>query len=162
MTEVVYARIPQALKEALDHYAGERALTLTGAVVDLVGRGLAAVSDEMSVHELQARLLKLAAELEQAKAELGPLRALNDRTQRPLGNCPDTTCRAPVTGYDLLARGQCSKCGAALPDLLALGTSGESPAVEPVPNFSERDVLLLLGAVGAVVGVAYLASRGGA
>jgi hypothetical protein len=45
MTQVIYARVPEALKDAADLYANERGTTLTSAVVDLLGRGLAAFSD---------------------------------------------------------------------------------------------------------------------
>ena len=60
-TEVIYARVPVPLKEAADAYASQRGKTLTGAVVDLLDRGLAAVSDERSVAQLEANLAQVTA-----------------------------------------------------------------------------------------------------
>ena len=37
-SEVIYARVPTALKEAADAYASQHGKTLTGAVADLLDR----------------------------------------------------------------------------------------------------------------------------
>lgn len=167
-TQVIYARVPAELKEAADAYAAERAETLTSAVVDLVGRGLAAATDEASVGELRDRVARLTSEraeieadLRSARAELGTLQALTQRTRQAVGTCPNASCRGQVTGYDLLAAGLCPSCGKALPDLLAFASGVDTTGSASIANVNERDILLLLGAVGAVVGVAYLATRGG-
>jgi hypothetical protein len=43
-TAVIYARVPVALKEAVDLYASQHGKTITGAAVDLLRRGLTAAS----------------------------------------------------------------------------------------------------------------------
>ena len=115
MSQVIYARVPDALKEAVDAYAEERGVTLTSAVVDLLGRGMAAASDERSVADLETKLAKTTVEkakveskLETAMNELGGLRAFAERAAQEIGKCPK--CGEPITGYDLLARGQCRHC----------------------------------------------------
>ena len=46
MSAVIYARVPDSLKQALHAHAAERGLTLTTALVGLVERGLQAIADE--------------------------------------------------------------------------------------------------------------------
>ncbi len=157
-TEVVYARVPSAVKEAADAYAAQRGVTLTAAVVDLLDRGLAAVSDERSVAELERNLQLVTAEKQAAEArlqsmstELGALRTLAQRASLPVGTCPSKSCGQPITGLDLLASGQCHSCGQALAALIALST--------PTSTVDERELLLLVGALGAVLGIAYLSSK---
>ena len=163
-SQVIYARVPEVLKDAVDDYATQTGVSLTAAVVDLLGRGHDAASAPVSrdeyeakVGQLETEVTRLAAELRAATGELATLRALADRTRKPVGTCP--TCRCEVRGYDLLATGQCPHCTAALPDMLSLTTSGAKSARTVAGTFNERDLLLLLGAVGAVVGVAYLATK---
>jgi len=163
-TEVIYARVPEDLKEATARHAAEHGVTLTAAIVDLLERGLSASAASVSPDELQAQITTLASEkaqmaadLRAAVAELSTLRALADRTRKAVGGCP--TCGGPISGYDLLATGQCSHCAAALPDLLSLALTSTGKRPLGTSTFNERDLLLLLGAVGAVVGVAYLANK---
>ena len=161
MSQVIYARVPATVKEAADAYAGERGVTLTGAVVDLLERGLAAVSDEHSVSELQANLARIAAEKAQAESELktaaSELAVLNtfaERASVTVGKCPNKDCREEISGYDLLGAGKCRHCGQALTSLIA-------PA-SVTSTLDQREVMVLLGALGAVLAIAYMASQGGA
>jgi hypothetical protein len=168
MSQVIYARVPDTLKFAVDMYAAERGNTLTSAVVDLLERGLVATSEAPSIAELGLRLATAAAQkteieasLRSVRLELQTLRSLSERARQTLGSCPRQECSLPITGYDLLVTGHCPSCQEALTDLLKLkapqpeGTAGQPRA----GGVSERDFLLLLGALGAVVGVAYLASK---
>jgi hypothetical protein len=157
-TDVIYARVPSAMKEAADAYASRRGVTLTAAVVDLLDRGLAALSDERSVAELERNLQRVTAEKQGAEAalhatgiELGALRALAQRAARAMGTCPNRSCGQPVTGIDLLATGQCHSCGQAMATLVAPST--------PSSTIDERELLMLVGALGAVLGIAYLSSK---
>lgn len=155
-TEVVYARIPAALKAAADDYASRSGKTLTGAVVDLLDRGLNAVTDERSVAELEANLAKVTAEkatieadLRTAETQLAALGTFADRARRTVGNCP--RCAAPVTGRDLLAFGQCPKCSHPLAEFMAAQPAGLA--------LDQREVLMLMGTLGAVLAIAYLVSK---
>ena len=155
MSQVIYARVPDGLKEATDVYSHSKGTTLTRAVVDLLERGLAAVSDEPSIAELESELVRLSTEktrleteLQTTRAETAALQSLTARVNQNVGTCP--SCRSDISGYDLLATGQCSECGQTLTELVA--------PTEPPSNLNQREFMLLLGALGAVVGVAILAS----
>lgn len=155
-TEVIYARIPAPLKEAADDYASRRGKTLTSAVADLLDRGLRAATDERSVLELEASLARVTAEkataeaeLQTAETKLAALGALAERARRRMGTCQN--CSAQVTGYDLLAAGQCPQCGQPLTQLVAPQPVG--------PALDQREVLMLMGALGAVLAIAYLESK---
>jgi hypothetical protein len=167
MTQVIYARVPEQLKEAADAYAAERGATLTSAVVDLLERGLSAVTDERSIAELQATVSQLDAARDKAEgrlhaavAELGTLRALSERTQQSIGICPNARCLQPITGFDLLATAQCPHCGRRLTDLITLKTA-PSIGQQRAGGLNEKDAMLALGAVGAVVALLLLASAAG-
>jgi ribosomal protein L37AE/L43A len=155
-TEVIYARVPTALKEAADAYASQHGKTLTGAVADLLDRGLNAASDERSIGELEANLARLTAQkaraeagLQAATTQLAALNALAQRASRRVGVCPK--CREQITGHDLLGTGQCQACGQDLSGLIA---------PEPTaPTLDQRELLVLVGALGAVLAIAYIASK---
>ena len=157
-TEVIYARVPKPLKEAADAYASQRGATLTGAVVDLLDRGLTAISDERSIAELESNLARVTSEKAQAeseqhavKTELMAVTTLSQRARQTVGTCPNPICRQPISGYDLLATGQCRQCGQTLSSLIAPATTSST--------LDQRELIFLLGALGAVVGMAYLASK---
>jgi antitoxin component of RelBE/YafQ-DinJ toxin-antitoxin module len=157
MTQVIYARTPEKVKAAADAYASERGMTLTGAVVDLLERGLSAASDEQSIAELQANLARANAEKAQVEASLkasaseaAALKAFAQRAATSVGRCPNGTCEQPITGYDLLGIGKCPNCQQQLTSLLA--PEGQSPSLD------QRELLPLLGALGAVLALAYLTS----
>lgn len=156
-TEVIYARVPASLKEAADNYASEHGKTLTGAVADLLDRGLNAVSDERSIAQVEANLAKVAAakaaveaELETARAKLAAVDALARRARRSVGTCPK--CSESISGNDLLGTGDCPHCDAPLTALIA--------PEQPGSNLDQREMLVLVGALGAVLGLAYIASKG--
>lgn len=158
MSQVIYARVPDGLKEAADAYAADGGVTLTAAVVDLLSRGLAAAGDEQSVADLQLSLAEtrtenaeLRGKLEAADAELRTLEVLGERTRRIMGTCPNDACYHPVTAYELLAVGRCDQCGQNLPNPLAPAGAVNGP--------DERELLLLLGTIGALVGAAWFAGR---
>lgn len=155
-SEVIYARVPAELKEAADTYASQHGKTLTGAVVELLDRGLNAVSDERSIAGLQANLARVMAEkaeveaeLRSAETQLGAVQAFAMRARRTLGTCPK--CKEKITGADLLAAGECPSCGHALTSLIAPEAA--------TPTLDQRELLVLIGALGALLGIAYLASK---
>jgi hypothetical protein len=155
-TEVIYARVPTALKEAADAYASQHGKTLTGAVADLLDRGLNAASDERSIGELEANLARATAEkaeaqagLQAASAQLAALSALAQRAKRRVGTCP--SCAGQITGHDLLGTGQCQECGQTLSSLIAPGPT--------TPTLDQRELLVLVGALGAVLAIAYIATK---
>jgi hypothetical protein len=158
MSQVIYARVPDLVKDAVDTYSKDCGVTLTSAVVDLLGRGLAAASDEKSIAELEAKLASVSAERAQAEAnltsatsELGALRAFAQRAAQKVGSCPNADCRQVITGYELLALNQCSHCKQPLMDLLApRGTTS---------TLDQREIGVLFGALGAaLLGVAIVAA----
>ncbi|MEV7625517.1 hypothetical protein [Actinoplanes sp. NPDC089786] len=140
--DVIYARVPPDLKEATDAYATRQGVTLTAAVTDLLERGLAAASDSRSVDQLDARLRT-------AEAQLATLTAFAERADHRIGDCPK--CGKEITGRDLLAVGSCPHCGKALSELIV-------PA-NPKNTLDQREALMLVGALGAVLAVAYLTSK---
>jgi hypothetical protein len=156
-TQVIYTRVPDAVKEAADAYANERGAKLSSAVVELLEKGLTAVGDEESISALEARVAllgsensQLQAELMTAHTELSAVKTLAQRAVQVVGSCPK--CTKPISGYDLLAVGQCAQCGQALTNLLA--PDGPSTGLD------QREFLILVGALGAVVGLALLAAKG--
>ena len=157
MTNVIYARVPAEVKEAVDSYATQRGTTLSSAVVHLLERGLAAVSDEPSIQALQAALSALKtekaaadAELHRARTELLTLNALSQRAGQQIGKCPSPGCDQAISGYELLAVGRC-RTGHALSTLLFPST--------PQTTLDQREFMVLLGALGAVLAVALLVSK---
>jgi hypothetical protein len=157
-TEVIYARVPAPLKAAADAYASQHGKTLAGAVADLMERGLGAVSDERSVRELQVNLAyakaekaRVEADLVAAQTQLATLGNLAHQADRRVGTCPH--CGKSVTGRDLLEVRECPHCHQTLSDLILPAQSTSS--------LDQRELLMLVGALGAVFAVAYLASKKG-
>jgi hypothetical protein len=156
VTKVIYTRVPDQLKDAVDAHAEERGVTLSSAIVDVLERGLTAVSDEKSLAALEAKLAdasarsaRLESELRSAKAEVATVAALGTRAASHVGRCP--TCTSPISGYDLFASGECPSCRAPLSGLLA--STSRSKALD------QREFLMLIGALGAVVGLALVAGK---
>lgn len=156
-TQVIYTRVPEALKEAADAYASQRGVTLTSTVAELLERGLTAVSDEASITALEQNVERLNAENSQlrtqlyaATSELSAVKNLATRAARPVGSCPK--CSKPISGYDLFAAGQCRYCAETLSNLIAPESRSSS--------LDQREFLILVGALGAVVGLALLAGKG--
>jgi len=168
VSTVVYARVPDSLKQALAVRARERGLSLTAAVVALLERGLDATEDERA-REREGELAASAGELERTRARLAEaqatlalarereqltassFRALAERARGELASCPQ--CGKPVRGSDLLVSGHCPQCVTPLTALLL---------PRPQTGAPDRDAYLaLLGALGGLVGLA-LASTSGA
>ncbi|QOC94763.1 hypothetical protein [Micromonospora craniellae] len=153
----IYIRMPADLKSAVDDHAKARGSTVTGAAVDLLGRGLQAVADERSVADLQAALSRsvtekavVEAELVTARAQLATLGNFVDRAGQRVGTCP--SCRQPISGADVFAASRCPACGQPLTELLA-------PKANSATGIDQRELLLFAGALGALIGVAYLSTK---
>ncbi|HZP97241.1 MAG TPA: hypothetical protein VFC31_13055 [Candidatus Limnocylindria bacterium] len=163
-TAVVYARIASGLKIQVEAYASERGMTLTAAVVDLLERGLEAVSNAASLDQLRERIAEQDREFSTARVELAEanaalsslqerersLQTLAQRAGQILGPCPH--CSKPVSGVDVLVTGHCPSCGRGLTSVLV------GPQMK---GLDQTELLLLLGALGIVLGAAYLGSKSG-
>ncbi len=166
MSPVLYARVPEALKQALQAHAAGRGLSQTRAIVELLEEGLQASRDERSLAALESTLARSQGELQATRVRVRELelaleaarereeqrartyRALAARVRQELASCP--RCRKPVRGSDLLVSGRCPHCGKAVTELLA-------PA--PKSALDQTEYLALLGALGLLTGLA-LASAG--
>jgi hypothetical protein len=157
-TEVIYARVPKQLKEAADAYASQRGASLTKAVAELIDRGLTATSDAKSIEDLEKNLAKVRAErdrtenqLRRAKTEMVALTSFAERASAGVGTCPNESCGEEITGYDLLGAGHCRNCRQPLTSLVAPSAN--------TPTLNQREIMILLGALGAVLGMAYISSK---
>lgn len=152
-TQTIYARVPATVKEAADAYADQRGLTLTAAVTELLDRGLSAVSEEQSIRALEQNVAEMKVTIANLEGDLararGALTGVEERTQQPVATCP--SCGERVTGFDLLVAGRCPKCKSGLGDVL--------PGGKATSKLDDREFLLLLAALGAVLGVAYIATK---
>ena len=162
MREVVYGRVPRALKQALTTHARERGLSQNATLVELLERGLAENAREAAREELEVALSASARELDETRARLAvaegrlaaaaeqeerttnTLRALAERARHELGQCPQ--CRKRVRGSDYLVSGCCPHCAKALTALLT------PRAQVGAPEWDEY--LALLGALGALLALA--------
>jgi rubrerythrin len=162
VSAVVYTRVPQPLKQALQARARERGLSLNAVVCELVERGLEAIDDERASEALERARAASASELEQTRARLAEVelrlqtasereqttarthRTLAERARHQLASCPQ--CRKPVRGTDLLVSGHCPNCSKPITAFLT-----------PRPQLGAPDkdeYLALLGALGGLVGLA--------
>jgi rubrerythrin len=162
VSAVVYARLPEALKEDLQAWARDRGLTLNRALVELLEQALAAQTTSGSLAALEAKQARLEEQLAQTRARLREAelrlqasaereqlraridRALAERARHQLASCPQ--CRQPVRGNDLLVSGHCPNCGKPITAFLT-----------PRPQLGAPDkdeYLALLGALGALIGLA--------
>jgi len=159
MSQVIYARVPEILKESAEEFASDQGLTLTSAIVNLMQTGLETVANDRSISKLESRLAQsenqraaIEAELRVAENELAGLRSFILRAKQiRVGKCPTSPCHEEITGFDLLS-GQCHKCGGSLLDLLAPPSSS---------SLEQREIGMLVGALGAIlVGAVILGSKG--
>jgi hypothetical protein len=167
VSTVVYARVPDSLKQALATRATERGLSLTAAAVALLEQGLDA-SEEERARKREGELEACAAELERTRARLAEaeaaltlarereqltatsFRAFAERARGELASCPQ--CRTPLRGSDLLVRGHCPSCARPITALLL---------PRPQTGAPDRDAYLaLLGALGGLVGLALATTSG--
>ena len=165
MSAVVYARVSDVLKQALQAHASARGQTLTNAVVELVEHGLEAVANEQRRSELERRLaqttdaltetraalqeaeLRLQAAREQEALSARTYSAFAERARIELASCP--SCRTPLLGTDVLARGRCPNCGKPLTSLLVPTRFAE---------LAQNEYLALLGALSVLAGLAIATS----
>lgn len=161
MSQTIYARVPDQVKEAADAYASENGMTLATAIASLLDRGLQASADEASVLDLEKHVAELNNEVELLRqrdaAAATAYSALAQRTAQPVGTCPK--CGSSINGHDLLVAGRCSNpaCGASLSPLLG-AVSKPKPGKG---SLDDGDLKLLLGALGVVLGIAYVSQQGG-
>lgn len=163
-TAVVYARIASGLKGQVEAYANVQGVTLTAAVADLLERGLEAVANAASLDQLQDRISEQDRQLSTARVDLADakttlsalqerergLQTLAQRAEQTLGPCPH--CKKPVRGFDVLVTGHCPSCGRGLTSVLV------GPQMK---GLDQTELLVLLGALGIVLGAAYLGSKSG-
>ena len=161
MSQTIYARVPDQVKQATDAYATSSGLTLAGAVSDLLDRGLQAASDADSISELQQTVSALKIQVEKFREREQMIasanQALAQRITRPVGNCP--ACGNAVSGQDLLITGRCprAECGASLTPLLDPPLHDE----QKKGALNDGDFKLLLGALGLALGIALISQGGG-
>lgn len=160
MSQVIYARVPDTVKDDVEDYADTQGVSLTSAVVDLIQRGLSAVAEQKSIANLESKLARTSAEksavesrLAVASNEVAALRSFADRAvQTTVGKCPK--CQQPISGFDLLGRSHCSQCGQSLLGLLA-------PKSNSQPALDERELGFVVGALGAaLLGAVVFGSKG--
>jgi RNA polymerase-binding transcription factor DksA len=148
------------VKGAADAYASEKGMTLANAVASLLDHGLRATADQASVVQLERQVADLTTEVEvlrqRDQAASSAYRALAQRITQPLGACPQ--CGTEISGHDLLVEGHCSndECKASLTPLL-----GTTPDKTAKGGLNEGDLKVLLGALGLVLGIAYISQQGG-
>jgi hypothetical protein len=165
-SEVIYARVPASLKRRLETFAGDT-MSQSAGVAELLERGLEMVSRGAASGQFEQNLAQLSADLattrkklegaelaielhqEREKQLLAAYTALGQRTEQPVGMCP--TCQTPVTGRDLLVNGHCRN-GHGIASLLTGGTVGKG-------GLNQQDWVLLVGAIGLVLAIAYLQSK---
>ncbi len=161
MSQTIYARVPDEVKQAVERFASDQDLTLANTVAILLDRGLQAVGDESSIAALQRRVAEQDADLrvlhERDRTTSSAYQALAQRTTQPVGSCP--ACGSRISGQDLLVSGQCSnpQCGASLTPLLGIGTDGALGK----GGLNDADLKVLLGALGLLLGIALLSQGGG-
>ena len=165
MSAVVYTRVPDALKQALQARAREGGLSLNAAAVELIERGLGVIEDERSSEGLERALQACASELDETRARLAEAElrlqaarereqlsartyaAFTERARHELASCP--RCRKPLRGCDLFVSGRCPNCANALSSLLVPTRIG---------SLVVNEYLALLGALGVLAGLAMTAS----
>lgn len=162
MSQTIYARVPDTIKDAAEAHAATHGVTLASAVSELLDRGLQAVANERSIAELERRAADLTVEVETLRqrdqAVSSAYQALAQRIAQPVGAC--SRCGGPVTGHDLLVIGRCPnpECSASLSELLSRppGAVAESKG-----GLDDGEFKMLLGALGLALGIAYLSQHAG-
>lgn len=146
--------MPDTLKVSIDAFAEERGTTLSATIAELLERGLTSASNEASVKKMtqslevaRAKEADLGSRLKSAETELQVVKTLGERAEQKIGRCPE--CQCDISGIDVLAKFKCPSQGHSLVSLI----------FPPTPQLSQRDTMLLLGALGAVLGIALIAGR---
>jgi hypothetical protein len=147
-TETIYVRVPQALKGGAKAHAKANGMTLTNAIADLLDRGLEAVENDESIENLQGQLQAKDAQLRDTAMRLQGLQAL---ANTPLGVCPAPNCKTVITTVDVLVHGKCSnEHPLRAPDM--------SDKPQASSGLDDNQSLILIGAVGLLLGAAFLAN----
>ncbi len=87
---VIYARVPNELKEKIDNYAESKGISKTHTVVNLLDKGL----DYASVEENSDQLKKRLADAEEARTHLKNLLNI------VVGTCTTPSCGLRITLHD--------------------------------------------------------------
>lgn len=151
-TVSLYFRTSAKVREDVGQFGGERSLTLSSALAALVERGLEAVANEESIHELEAKAQRLGKEVAVLRErDRGWQTAFNSlqgqlKTLR-VGRCPN--CDEQVTAYDQLLARKCPACNQPL----------EQVVVEKAEEFPPA-LAALVGAVGGLLFGIASASQG--
>jgi hypothetical protein len=162
MTEVVYLRVSEQLKEALAARANEQGSSQNQAASELIELGLAASDHDRARGRLEAKLAATNTELAQTRARLEQAelglreagkrerttsrlqRALAQRAHQQLAACPQ--CRTPLRGSDYLVTGHCPNCQRPITNLLTPKPQTGAP--------NKDEYLALLGALGGLLSLA--------
>lgn len=163
----LYARITRDAKDAVDEYASSRDLTLAAAVQQLLDVGLKTERQRSEVDTLRTEIDRLRDQLgaieqdrdretmrrERAEAEYQTLRSAagvwSDRAAMSVGVCPG--CKKPLTGDDLLVAGRCRHCGRSAAELLAPPKAS---------GLDDKELMMVLGAAGLLLGLMAISSKG--
>jgi topoisomerase-4 subunit A len=157
LAKLEHIKVEQELSEkrkeqkALEKILGSRKV-LEDLVVGEIEEDIKTFGDKRRTKIEEAEKAEVEGQLQSARSELAAWAALEQRAQQPIGTCPRIACGKPITGYDLLSVGQCRVCGEVLTGLLDRGNAKST--------LNQRDFLILAGVLGAVLGVAYVASKG--
>ena len=153
--------MPDTLKVSIDAFAEERGTTLSATIADRIvtsplppyhlapGPASAKVVKKMtqSLEVARAKEADLGSRLKSAETELQVVKTLGERAEQKIGRCPE--CQCDISGIDVLAKFKRPSQGHSLVSLI----------FPPTPQLSQRDTMLLLGALGAVLGIALIAGR---
>jgi hypothetical protein len=155
--EVIYARVPPALKADVATYAERTGVNLNSAVADLLECGLemrafelADAGPEHKLADLRETISKLETTLATQGRELSRLEGQRQdfaaaaegataRLEQAVARCP--ACRQPVSGSDVLVRGVCQRCHKPLSSLLT----------DDRVQLNQSDYMVLIGAVGVLL-----------
>ena len=165
-TTTIYARVQETAKSAVESYAAKNGMTLTGAVQDLLGLGLEAAETKKTLARLEGELVSAKEALRSIHIEIQEQVASGDQTRRELdalrqaaevwakraditvAKCP--SCDEPISGADLLIAGRCNGCRESTSLLMEPKTS----------DVNSRDLMLVLGAVGVLLGLLVVSGTG--
>ena len=153
-TEVIYTRVPSEIKDAVGAHASAHQTSITAAVAELLRLGVESAANRRAVEATTSRVDDLEDRLrreQEKRAQVEQRLALLEqsaatwakRAEQGVGKCPK--CPKVISGYDLLVTGECSACRATISLLM--------PEKEQ-RRLDEKQLLVLLGAVAVVLGIA--------
>lgn len=146
----IYARVPESTKAEVETYSAETGQTFSSSVAELLTIALTRIERERDdeqwereLAELRLKNAELQGQLNNSRAALG---SLGPQLQQRMATCKQKGCGHTLTAHDLLFERRCPKCGEGVGELV----SGDQARV------STADLLVVLGTVGAVLGLAYM------